>query len=139
LLWNNDSTHTQFGLKCDYRDTLLGFCRHILEAENLDILLVPHVNPRDKYECDQTACRMLKLQLPKPHWHRIHLEQTAATPSQLKTIIANTCWFTGARMHATIAALSSGVAACNMAYSACFLAAALATVFLICASFQPVK
>ncbi|MBL4838878.1 MAG: polysaccharide pyruvyl transferase family protein [Kordiimonadaceae bacterium] len=118
LLWNNNCSRSQFALKADYQQTLLSFCQHILENENLDILLVPHVTPANKYECDLFASEMLKKQLPWRYRHRVHIETTAKTPSHLKSVIANTCWFTGARMHATIAALSTGVPVVNVAYSA---------------------
>jgi len=117
LLWNRDKAKAQFSLKADYKEALLGFCIKFLEKELTDILLVPHVTPSGGTESDLKASKALKAHLPRQYWGRIHIERAAQTPSSLKAVIANTLWFAGSRMHATIAALSSGTPAANLAYS----------------------
>jgi len=118
LLWNNpDEARERFSLKADYKASLSRLCRYILSASDLDILLVPHVTPLGGSESDLVASRSLKEMLPTDLQARIRIEETAQTPAALKGVIANTSWFAGARMHATIAALSSSVPVANMAYS----------------------
>ena len=117
LLWNSDAAKERFSLTADYQAVLLGFCMKFLKEELTDILLVPHVTPSGGTESDVKACKALKARLPQRYWGRIYIEIEAQTPSSLKAVIANTVWFAGSRMHATIAALSSGTPAANLAYS----------------------
>jgi len=118
LLWNNpDEATERFSLKADYKASLVGLCRYILNTSDLDILLVPHVTPAGGSESDLVASRSLKKMMPANLQERIKIEETAQTPTALKGVIANLSWFAGARMHATIAALSSSVPVANMAYS----------------------
>lgn len=118
LLWNNpDEATERFSLKADYKASLVGLCRYILNTSDLDILLVPHVTPAGGSESDLVASRSLKKTMPANLQERIKIEEMAQTPTALKGVIANLSWFAGARMHATIAALSSSVPVANMAYS----------------------
>ncbi|MCK0067843.1 polysaccharide pyruvyl transferase family protein [Kordiimonas laminariae] len=118
LLWHDAAAAAeQFSLKADYKQSLIQFALKILEDTNKDILLVPHVRPSGGSECDLVASRAFKLAIPSEYRNRIQIEKNANSPELLKGTISNTCWFTGARMHATIAALSTGVPVCNMAYS----------------------
>ncbi|WP_262693627.1 polysaccharide pyruvyl transferase family protein [Kordiimonas aquimaris] len=118
LLWNKlDNAREQFGLKANYRGVLANLCRHILKTTQVSILLVPHVTPGGGGESDLPACRALKASLPEHFRSRVLIEENARTPATLKGVIAQTQWFAGARMHATIAALSSVVPVANMAYS----------------------
>lgn len=118
LLWNNpESAVKQFGLKCDYQEVLIGFCKALLESGVRNFLLVPHVRPSGGSECDLVAARALKAALPAYFSDRVSIETEANSPEALKGVIAQTEWFAGSRMHATIAALSSGIPACNLAYS----------------------
>lgn len=118
LLWNRvEDAATQFGLACDYRQTLMQLVRHILTQTNLHVLLVPHVTPAGGSESDLVASRALKQAMPDHLRSRMDIEEVADTPAKLKGVISETEWFVGARMHATIAALSSGTPVANMAYS----------------------
>jgi colanic acid/amylovoran biosynthesis protein len=118
LLWNDAALATEkFGLACDYKSVLLQLCGHIFNETDLNIRLVPHVRPDNTGENDLVACRALKQALPTSLKHRVFIEEMANTPTQLKGVIAESDWFTGARMHATIAALSTCTPVANMAYS----------------------
>lgn len=118
LLWNNpEEARGRFNLKADYRASLVKLCRYILNTSDLDILLVPHVTPSGGRESDLVASHALQEMLPNSIQARVKIETEAQTPAALKGVIANTSWFAGARMHATIAALSSAVPVANMAYS----------------------
>ncbi|MEX0297711.1 MAG: polysaccharide pyruvyl transferase family protein, partial [Kordiimonas sp.] len=116
LLWNNpEGAKKQFDLTCNYQAVLKGFCKALFEAGTQNILLVPHVRPSGGSECDLVAARALKAALPSYLSDRISIETDANSPEALKGIIAETEWFAGSRMHATIAALSSGIPSCNLA------------------------
>lgn len=118
LLWNlHTEARAQFDLKCDYRDVLLQLAKTILKDANVAIHLIPHVTPSGGSESDLTASRAMKEQLPADLQARVSIEEIADTPSKLKGVIKQTEWFTGARMHATIAALSTATPVSNMAYS----------------------
>lgn len=118
LLWNNaGDAAQQFGLKADYRETLLKLAGHILTNSDMHLHLVPHVTPSGGSESDLVASRSFADLLPMHSFGRVTIEEAARTPAALKGVIAQTDWFAGARMHATIAALSSSVPVANMAYS----------------------
>ena len=118
LLWNRSAeAHSQFGLRCDYRAALLQLTRRILSDDTVRVHLVPHVTPSGGSESDLVASRALKEHLPRNLQSRISIEEKAQTPAELKGVIEQTVWFTGARMHATIAALSTATPVSNMAYS----------------------
>lgn len=118
LLWNNPSAASQqFGLTCDYRGALMQVLHHILRTSPCQIVLLPHVTPNGGEECDLRASYDLKRRMPADLQDFIKIEETAKTPSDLKGVIAGLDWFAGARMHATIAALSTRVPVANMAYS----------------------
>lgn len=118
LLWNDAiASKERFSLKADYKAVLTGLCEHILKQFNSRVHLVPHVRPDGCGENDLVACRALKQALPAIYQNRISIEEKANTPTELKGVIAKASWFTGARMHATIAALSTNTPVANMAYS----------------------
>ena len=112
----------RFALAGDYRHLIVTLVTRLLDSTDAHILLVPHVHaPSGHYESDLDACRALLQALPercKPEAHeRLTLVTTPYDASELKWLIGQTEWFCGTRMHSTIAALSSGVAACALAYS----------------------
>lgn len=103
----------QFGLTLDYQKLI----RDLLKAWTSDplneIWLIPHVIPDDlPVEDDRKASELLISEFP-----------TAKTPpqfnspSEAKSFISGMDFVTGARMHACIAAFSSGVAVVPLAYS----------------------
>ncbi len=104
----------QFGLDCDYptlmREMIAAFRDH---PEKPKVHLIPHViSPDWPVEDDYAALRALHAEFP---------DTVAApsfkTPQEAKGYIAQMDFFIGARMHACIAAFSSGVAVVPMAYS----------------------
>lgn len=114
LLLNGGYTGAnQFAMKMDYP----GFIRELLgrlsAKPGVVLHLVPHViSELYEVEDDYRACRQLALEFPQ-----CRLAPRFRTPSQAKSYIANLDFFTGARMHATIAAFSSGVPVVPVAYS----------------------
>jgi polysaccharide pyruvyl transferase WcaK-like protein len=123
LLSNQPATAgDRFALVGDYRQLIVTLVTRLLDSTDAHILLVPHVHaPAGHYESDLDACRALLQTLPErcqPEAHeRLTLVTTPYDASELKWLIGQTEWFCGTRMHSTIAALSSGVPACALAYS----------------------
>lgn len=116
LLMNGGYTGAnEFGLKGDYptliRKLIKGFESH---ADGCEVHLIGHVIPsqRGGAEDDYQACLDLKNEFPNTV-----LAPAFETPSEAKSYIATLDFFTGARMHACIAAFSSGVPFVAMAYS----------------------
>jgi colanic acid/amylovoran biosynthesis protein len=97
----------------EYRTAVAGLVRHVLRADrSARVVLVPHVLG-SAAESDLTACRELAAELGP----RVLAAPPVADPAIVKGLIARSTWFCGARMHATIAALSTGVPAAAIAYS----------------------
>lgn len=114
LLMNGGYTKAnQFGLKADYPDLIHAMIGDILARDNVELHLVGHVISDDiEVEDDYRASQKLAEAFPGTI-----LAPKFATPSEAKTYIAGMDVFAGARMHACIAAFSSGVPVLPMAYS----------------------
>lgn len=103
----------QFGLTVDYRELIESICKYFVNIPNLDVYLVPHViSDAHEIEDDLRASKKLIAQIPG-----LKLAPRFKTPSEAKTFISGMDYFVGARMHACIAAFSSGVPVVPMAYS----------------------
>ena len=119
LLFNNSAAAaSQYGLRADYPQAVTQFLQRILRETDANILLVPHVfgEPGHK-EHDPDACAAVAMAIRGRHDHRVAVIPDGYDPCETKWIVSRTDWFCGARMHATIAALSSGVPAAAIAYS----------------------
>lgn len=104
----------ELGIALDYpaliRRLILQF-----QAQGAEVHLVPHVIVREGpmvKEDDWRASAALARE-----FHDVVLSPAFESPSQAKSYIAGMDFFIGARMHACIAALSSGVPVVPMAYS----------------------
>jgi polysaccharide pyruvyl transferase WcaK-like protein len=109
-----------FGLQMDYpalvREIIRRFQAH---PDGCEVHLVPHVILREAsregmggIEDDYSASLDLAKEFPG-----VQVAPAFATPSEAKSYIAGLNFFMGARMHACIAAFSSGVPVVPMAYS----------------------
>lgn len=114
LLFNGGYTgNNQFGLSIDYADTITKLLTELVNLQNVEIHLVSHViEPHMPIEDDMAVAHSLAKKFPSlivaPHFNR---------PSDAKSYIAGLDYFCGARMHACVAAFSSGVPVVPMAYS----------------------
>lgn len=118
LLWNDCITKAKgFGLTVDY----CVYCRRLIELllvdERYEINLVPHVlcdgrEGEDFFENDSKAIRTLIKEFPN-----CKFPNDFKTALDVKNFIANLDILVAARMHASIAAYSSGVAVIPFAYS----------------------
>lgn len=114
LLWNGGYTrNNQFGMKTDYKKLMLGILQYFNEQEDIQLHLVSHVIPEHQpVEDDYEAARVLQEAFP-----RAILAPRFDTPIAAKSYISGLDFFTGARMHACIAAFSTGVPVFPLAYS----------------------
>jgi len=104
----------EFGLQMDYPALIRDLITHF-QAQNCAVHLVPHVivpEGRLAAEDDYRASAALAADFPGTM-----LAPAFESPSEAKTYIAGMDFFAGARMHACIAAFSSGVPVIPMAYS----------------------
>lgn len=114
LLFNGGYTgNNQFGLTINYAAAMRELLRQLTARPEVEVHLVSHViEPHMPVEDDVTAARQLAGEFPG-----VIVAPVFTRPSEAKTYIAGMDFFTGARMHACIAAFSSGVPVVPIAYS----------------------
>jgi polysaccharide pyruvyl transferase WcaK-like protein len=101
------------GRPADYRAVMAGLVRHVLQRDRTArVVIVPHVLGSAP-ESDEPAARTMAAELGP----RVVAAPAEPDPGLVKGLIAQSSWFCGARMHATIAALSAGVPAAAVGYS----------------------
>lgn len=114
LLWNGGYTgRNQFGLAADYKAYGRALVKR-LQAHGAEVHLVPHVVSRGDAddEDDVAAC----LALAEAHPDCV-VAPRFRSPVEAKSYISRMDLLVGSRMHATIAALTSGVPTIPVAYS----------------------
>lgn len=104
----------QFNMKFKYKDYCIKLLEKLINTNKYDIYLIPHVIYKDLniVDNDLVACEELKKIFPD-----INVSPYFETPMEAKSFISNMDVFIGSRMHATIAAISSGVATIPVSYS----------------------
>jgi len=128
LIWHDPvAMRDRYGFKADYRAVVVGCLRRLLLETDANVLLIPHVlTPPGHYESDPAANEAVIAALRDDSDSRVRAaaaERLAAVPPlydhpcEVKWLIAHCDWFCGTRMHACIAALSSGVPTAAIAYS----------------------
>jgi len=114
LLWNGGYSHAKLPLTVDYRQ----YCEELLDVLSKNpiykVHLISHVGTEcgDGVENDYSVCCELHEKYPKTH-----LANTFKSPMDAKAYISTMDVLVGARMHATIASFSSGVATIPFSYS----------------------
>ncbi|MBN2829716.1 MAG: polysaccharide pyruvyl transferase family protein, partial [Candidatus Cloacimonetes bacterium] len=115
LLWSGGYTrNNQFGLTVDYQAYCKKIIEYLLKQGQYEIHLISHVfslnlnNPDN----DLIACKDLKKLYPE-----LIEAPLFDLPMDVKSYISTMDIFIGARMHATIAAFSTGVATIPFSYS----------------------
>ncbi len=121
LIWHLGSgARYRFKFKADYAGLVSRAVAWLLANTDDHLLLVPHVLAAPGTpESDTDACRLLieRLALDERQKHRVRMAPACLNEQQLKWLIGRCAWFCGTRMHATIAALSSGVPTASIVYS----------------------
>ena len=114
LLWHGGYTrNNQFGLRSDYSRTMLGILDAFSSRQDVELHLISHVIGRPDF-VDEDTHVVGELQARYP---RAIVAPAFRTPVEAKSYIAGMDFFAGARMHACIAAVSSGVPVYPLAYS----------------------
>lgn len=114
LLFNGGYTgNNQFGLSLDYAATMRRLLAELTAMPDTEVHLIAHViEPDMPVEDDLRTARKLAVEFPS-----VVVAPAFKRPSEAKSYIAGMDFFTGARMHACIAAFSAGVPVVPMAYS----------------------
>jgi polysaccharide pyruvyl transferase WcaK-like protein len=117
LIFNNPkSAKEQYGFKADYNNTLRLIVERFINETDVNILLIPHViAPKGHFESDHDASFELQNMFVKSD--RIKIQEPILDQCEVKWLISKMDWFMGTRMHATIAALSTGTPVCTISYS----------------------
>lgn len=115
LLMNGGYTGANmFGLKADYGTAMRQVITQFQNMEDVEVHLVPHViTDTVPLECDWLASKALIEDLGPG----IEVAPRFDSPIAAKSYIAGMDFFVGARMHACIAAFSTGVPVVPVAYS----------------------
>jgi len=114
LLYNGGYTgQNQFGLTVNYPELMRTVLDRFSQRGDCQVWLVAHVLAdslpvEDDYKVSQKLSDL---------YPTIHLAPKFASPSEAKSFISGMDFFVGARMHACIAAFSSGVPVVPLAYS----------------------
>jgi polysaccharide pyruvyl transferase WcaK-like protein len=118
LLFNGGYTQSnQFGLKGDYPALIREIVGWFAARDEVELHLVGHVQSEFiGVEDDQRVSAQLAEEFPGTV-----LAPVFTSPIKAKSYISGMDFFMGARMHATIAAFSSGVPVVPMAYSRKFI------------------
>lgn len=100
-----ENTVKSFKLYADYDDYLMKICEYLAHSD-YEVHLIPHVQE------DYKVCEKIQLK-----YNSFTLHNPSDNPIDIKNVISEMDIFVGSRMHATIAAFSSGVVTIPVAYS----------------------
>lgn len=115
LLWSGGYTgDNQFTLTTDYKLYCFGVLDYFSNSSIYQVHLIPHVITEIYEDCenDMRICILLN-----EKYSNTLVAPPFKTPIEAKSYIAEMDLFIGARMHATIAAFSAGVATIPFSYS----------------------
>ena len=113
LLWN--SPQESFSLKSDYRETIKRVLDFFVEMQDVNVFLVAHVPGKQKTQDNDF---FVAQEIAAGYQGKnVALAPFFETATEAKNFISGLDFFTGARMHACIAAFSSGVPVVPMSYS----------------------
>ena len=119
LIYNDvTAAKTQYNFRANYRETIEQVVQRVLAETEGRVFLVPHVMARHgSHESDPQACEEIYQKYRAKYSDRIMVTPSSLDECEVKWLIAQMDWFCGTRMHSTIAALSSLVPTCTIAYS----------------------
>jgi colanic acid/amylovoran biosynthesis protein len=102
----------------DLRSEVKTFIKKVVNDTGLGVLLISHVSSLSEsvYNCDYHYMNEM-MQEYSEFGDSVRILPNTLNASQLKQVISQLRFFIGARTHATIAALSSGVPTVSIAYS----------------------
>lgn len=135
LLWEGEWAEKNSNIfKVNYRKYIYELIDELIE-NNYDVFLIPHVINKKQPDFPENDYRIC-LELKKKYLNRIEYAPPFDTPIDAKNYISRMDVFIGARMHSTIASLSTGVATIPFSYSRKFegLFGNIDYPFVICAN-----
>lgn len=114
LLWHGGYTKdNQFGLKSNYQHTMYAILDYFASKPEVELHLISHViGVQDPIDEDFHVAKELAVKYPQ-----VVVAPAFSSPIEAKSYISGMDFFTGARMHACIAAISSGIPVYPLAYS----------------------
>lgn len=117
LLWDSQwAKENHFGLTVDYHEFHDSLIEYLLNDQRFEVHIIPHVIDLNKPEARENDYRVC-LELGERYNDKIFVAPPFETPVEAKSYISNMDVFIGSRMHATIGAISSGVATIPFSYS----------------------
>lgn len=117
LVLDDPESRHRFGIAVDYGAVIRRVLRGLLADDAVEVLLLAHVRSRlGMLDGDDHACRRLESEFAEEFPGRVSVLEPE-TAGDAKAWVQTCDWLVGTRMHATIAALSSGVPAATIAYS----------------------
>lgn len=119
LLFNQeDASQKRFGFKDKYAEIIRGTIDVAINNGEHGVLLVPHVvTPCEDFESDYTASLHLIEEYCQRGVDNLYVLPEGLNAMETKWIISQCDFFTGARMHACIGAISQGIPTSALAYS----------------------
>ncbi|MPY93954.1 MAG: hypothetical protein GEV08_13090 [Acidimicrobiia bacterium] len=118
LLFLDEASQERFGHRSSYRAVVAALLRQLLERTEARVVLLPHVlAPPGHPQSDLEASLALLAGLDDGHRPRVCVAPRPAGACEAKALISHLDWFCATRMHAAIAALSSGTPCSGIAYS----------------------
>lgn len=115
LLWSGGYTKdNQFNLKVNYRKYCIKLIKTLLDDGKNEVYIISHATSRDMNFPDNDLIAAYDIKKIFPN---VIITDVFKTAMDAKSFIASMDFFIGARMHATIAALSSGVPVVAFSYS----------------------
>ncbi len=114
LLWNGGYSYAPIDLKVNFKDYCEKLLAYLTNDDQYEVFLIAHVGNenRDSDESDYSVCKLLHKEFPGSK-----LVKMSNTPMEIKSFISSLDVLIAARMHATIAAFSTGVATIPFSYS----------------------
>lgn len=114
LLYNGGyNRNNYFGLSFSYQEFIDKLLQRLTNTSDIQVHLIPHViYENEDVDDDYSVCVKLKEKYPG-----VVLPERFKTASEAKSYISGLDLFSGARMHSTIGATSSGVPVVPVAYS----------------------
>ncbi|MEM7143317.1 MAG: polysaccharide pyruvyl transferase family protein [Actinomycetota bacterium] len=117
LVLDDPESQKRFGINVDYGSVVRRVLDGLLADESVEVKLLAHVRSQPgMLDGDDHACRRLESEYVDRVGDRIAVLEPE-TAGDAKAWVQTCDWLVGTRMHATIAALSSGVPAATIAYS----------------------
>ncbi len=120
LLLGGYSKNNMFNLKVDYQTLIESIIKHLIEAHQANVLLVPHVFGSQE-ESDSFAVSEIYKNLKDKYPNRLFCVRGLYDQNEIKYIIGRCDFFIGSRMHACIGALSQAIPAIGVSYSKKFI------------------